>query len=338
MKTWKKFCAAAISAALLSGIASSLSASADYSLAFFTRCINDTSYRYEFVDTYGAFSAPILRDDCKVYNAYRRVYSSGSEEFIVCFDPTYNVTTFEISDTEQFSQIYAKYESTLNFDSYTLTEMDGFYTAVMYHKQKVCSDFSFPMQLDTIQAMCDEMKAAGIVNSAVYNYCSYPTAALAYADFSSILLEESLTTETEGMAEILEKHSAYIESVSENKIKLFRASSDQMVAVVEDIMAAFPGYSVHPDAAFYLDTYSGSHSPRLDLLTNSILDFPKEDVNQSGSTDIEDAIIVLQLYAENAVSGTSEFPEAYDVDGNGTLDIKDASNVLSCYANAAAGV
>ena len=65
----------------------------------------------------------------------------------------------------------------------------------------------------------------------------------------------------------------------------------------------------------------------------------KGDINADGTTDITDAMLILQHYAETAASGIVTASETnMDVNGDGSVDLDDASAVLQIYAENAAGV
>ncbi len=64
------------------------------------------------------------------------------------------------------------------------------------------------------------------------------------------------------------------------------------------------------------------------------------DADSSGTVDLDDAVLILQHYANTAagISPASADTDLMDVNGSGTVDLDDAVEVLTIYAETAAGL
>lgn len=63
-----------------------------------------------------------------------------------------------------------------------------------------------------------------------------------------------------------------------------------------------------------------------------------EDANGDYSITLDDAVTVLQSYADNAVASEPAYNESHDANADGTVDLDDAVQILTRYANDAVGL
>jgi Ca2+-binding EF-hand superfamily protein len=66
------------------------------------------------------------------------------------------------------------------------------------------------------------------------------------------------------------------------------------------------------------------------------------DADQNGEIQVEDAVLVLQTYAQQSagleVTLTDDVFRAMDVDGDGVVAVEDAVAILTYYAKTCAGL
>lgn len=64
------------------------------------------------------------------------------------------------------------------------------------------------------------------------------------------------------------------------------------------------------------------------------------DINRNGIVELDDAVLVLEYYAQISAYGSNQETDntVYDADSNGTVDLSDAVQVLTYYSEKAAGL
>ncbi len=247
-----------------------------------------------------------------------------------------------------YDEIYSKYSESLDMDYHhrndpPVKQPDNDVTATLYdcydENGKETKDPSvMEDKFELIQEMCAEMYEAGCITEADYMGI---TASPSFGWCSGLYV--SLNTNDDKTE--YDKLNQIVSGFTDGKIKSY-SDEDGVYYLDADLLEADELNSaiqeVYPDAAAHTllefqTTTSTVNTESLNLL--SALSYEISDVNADGKTDITDATLILQHYAQSAASiSTASEIDTMDVNGDGNIDIADATKVLEIYAQRAVGL
>ncbi|MBQ8688628.1 MAG: dockerin type I repeat-containing protein [Ruminococcus sp.] len=277
-------------------------------------------------------------------------FDDGINVRYLCFTNFhYNNVEVTTNNKELWQEIYQKYGEELDFDYVTdfyTQNADGTYTGYLYDDcDENGYEFADPAKAEDksalIQEMCAEMYEAGCVTEATYT----PYTAIYAVGWESPVINvwnlgETGDSEVGKLQEILSQFRADGTVKYDETTECYSLVIDSLQA--PDLMYAIK--EVYPDAIGNMGTFQMTSSKVSAEAVDLLAALEQEenvpgDVNADGTTDITDAVLILQHYAESAASGAAAASETnMDVNRDGSITIDDATEVLGIYAQNAAGV
>ena len=279
---------------------------------------------------------------------YRCIDNHSSWYFYTNF--WYNFAIFDVSDGELWAEIYEKYEAELAPDHYSASEsQNNGEPVVCVQFYDLLDEGDTPDAADSIQDKTDVLEAAmreafeaGILVDANYSALHVDRT---HGQVEDQLRVSGYTGTADEMKAVVDEYNPeaaitlYQNSAGEDACaikELTGNSTEELEALCAKIEETFAGCDAN---LVIVGTHAGFHDigGTVDILFE--LKEEVSDIDSSGTVDITDAVMILQHYAESAVSGAAAASETnMDVNRDGSITIDDATEVLGIYAQNAAGV
>lgn len=284
-----------------------------------------------------------------VYTAYRKQLEN-EERLLVYHSYKYNYTEFTVVNAgiETYDAIYSKYSEALGMDYHyradpPVMQSDYDVTAIMCDMyDENGNETKDPSAMEDksalIQEMVAEMYAAGCIKEAVYKSVVCNAVRGTYSGINAMLHTEDDAAEYDALQVIVSEFTdgeikSYSEEYSCYYIDVELLESQELYTAIQEAYPDTTGSVV----LYFLYTDGTVNTKEIDIL--AALRYQAADINADGTTDITDAVLILQHYAEGAASGVAaEFETNMDINGDSSVDLDDATEVLQIYAENAAGV
>lgn len=364
MKLLKKSITLITAAALASSLVAPLRADAAYGFVSDPFSAPDG---YEFFNAEGMFDYMVMpgsvfgtETEVPFYTVCRkRSEDSGETYYHLYFDYKYNYTSFSIKNEkiEEFDAIYEKYSDGLDMDYYKrenppLAQPDFDVTATMYDKYdetgELIKDPAHAVsKFINVLAFMSEAYRAGCLNDADYYGVTCGTMLGFERSFGIYLRDgDAETDKTAELQAIVDSFGAEVVAY-EGSVASDGEYHRQYGINMEDdwdipeILAAVR--EVYPDVvgvnAAIFDMSSGTaNAGAVNIITGS--EYSYCDTDGNGKVELDDAVTVLQHYAQTAVGISADETASLTADsnGDGSVNLDDAVMVLTSYAETAAGI
>ena len=265
---------------------------------------------------------------------------------------SYNVTELWLKLDSDWESLYEPYKDAIAFDyvDSDILTLNGEDVLFLFccDKPEEGEDIRNPVSVESkfevIQKMCADMNEQGSLLKADYTgtitiyHCKmlYNTVSIKnYAGTEDELMQIASQFTNDVSVKYVEQYGLYNVSLSG------LAHYGEMYRFCDAVRTAYPECKTCIQLSG--DEAGGKtvSTETIDILSalEQIPESANGDINADGTTDITDAVLILQHYAESAASGASAAAETnMDVNGDGSVDLDDATAVLQIYAENAAGV
>ena len=265
----------------------------------------------------------------------------------------------EGTENADIQEVYEKYSEELDYD-YTFQwntwglsslmsgsmplNMLAFYDNRDEIGNVTAVDSAIPDKQEQVKAFCEELYQLGLIDRAAY--VGYAPALAHFSMVTTDFVIDNVAASAEellSIVSVINEDITVVENVVEENVSYVIGNienPDDLWAAAAALRAAYPE-SEFDNHEYGIEPYNFLGIETVDILALLEMEsnIPDGDVNADGTTDITDAVLILQHYAESAASGVSTASETnMDVNGDGSIDLDDASAVLQIYAENAAGV
>ena len=295
---------------------------------------------------------------------YTVYYQKGetATDVKLLYNYRFNETKLYITDTEAFTDIYAKYQEQLDFDQYeeaisnTAEYPDVKFVATMYDNLDETGTPSknpkdFTNKRDLMIQLCKELKEANAISDAEFT----PNYAYMLNGFydNTVLAGEIASGETEAITAIAQKYDDSVtveaaESDTALACKYIISSVEDIsaaVAIAEEIEKTYEKANAGVSCGVEEQSTAYNNTP-IDLCTAHITG----DITGDNKPDADDAYEALLYYAKTQTDGEAFFTDnsdkaketaayaAADVNADNVINADDAYLILQYYAKTAAGL
>ena len=347
MKIIKKVLALALGAVIAMGSAVPVSiaeaGNADVTGVYDINTIPEGFEAFENTELYEQYSEYF--DD--LYFVYR--HAEDPRRFVSYYH--FTISRIDITITnDTWEEIYNKYSEKLGMDNVTLLS-DGTTVRIEEAISMSADAYEDPKaaliekynaieeKYALLMQMCSEMYQSDCIEAAAYRAFHGSPKELYTGQF---LVEEYAGTLEELEAVVTNVCADAVVKKTDTNYRIVCPTAEDFFAAAEAVKAMEGEHIVDVDINVYYE--SGEAVPELGSEVIDMISVLQEayafgDINADGTTDITDAVLILQHYAEIAASGASAAAETnMDVNGDGSVDLDDAAAVLQIYAENAAGV
>lgn len=357
MKNWKKVL---VSALALTTAAASISGMSAGAVALISSTLEAPTGYVQLDDQ--TFLKRAVYSSNDVYT----VYTDGKAEsagLYIFYGYTFNHTVLTVSDLDAFQKIYAEYQTALDFDQYTESEIKyqdkaSEWAVTMYDEKNADGAYSkdpgdFENKKDTVLKLTRALQDAGILLSADYhaamanamdgNYYNGLFVDKVDASETAAILKLVRTVDADAEAECLTLEDADESGQSTVNITKVESIYDG-VEIAEKLQHAYPNADIGLSYVMSADSKTASSSD-IDLTTAHYTG----DVDNNSAVDARDAAAVLTYAAKQGagMDGTLSGGEApaeaaafaaADVNGDGAVNAADAAMILQYSAQEGAGM
>ena len=243
------------------------------------------------------------------------------------------------ADNSEWVPIYEKYAEELDFDR-SFVHVGSFqaYDYLDENGDPAAYPGDIAYKYEILQRMCAEMQRIDPDMICSFSYRAYEACGCYGTHGSDYVYVKGTEADLEEIQECVTAldETFTVESETDGYI-VHTHDEDKIFKAVADIRTAYPEAKVYGTFGVDESALPEYTLGELDILAVVQEAYDAGDINADNATDLTDAVLILQSYAESAATGAAA-ADMMDTNDDGSVNIDDAAKVLEMYAQNAAGL